>query len=556
MKPTDEEIINISEEEYKALIDRVHANTLSESDLKWIASILQAFRYIQVLLEQKKVVISKLKELFFGKKTEKDKKNPSSSASSASTPPASNDKPKTQEDLALDQIDPPIEGSANSTPGHGRRPASSWINPNKIEHCHACLKAGEICPNCEKGKLYPYSKPSVFARIVGTPPLGIELHKCARLRCNLCGKVFTAPVPKDVQDFPTSTPEANSVAAVTKYQAATPFNRFATVLVGYGVPVPRTRLYEMGALVAGSARPVFRALCTLAAQGELFQNDDTKVLVQALLAENKTAEAAGVDLKRKGMFTTGIISQVGEHRIFLYFTGRNHAGENLQRILQERIDGLTSPTHVSDRSSSNPPKGVEVDDGGCMDHLRREFHCLRGVFPTSCRYVIDELKTIYRADAIAKKKRMSPSERLDLHQQISLPVMKRLKLWGSAQLDEKKVEPNGPLGHAIKYLLKHYPALTLFTRKAGVPIANSACEQSLKTPIAIRKMAYFYKTLDGAEVAGLLCSLIQTCMFIKESVYDYFVALQRNEKDVSLFPEQWFPWNFRMRLKQLKSIEA
>lgn len=61
-----------------------------------------------------------------------------------------------------------------------------------------------------------------------------------RLRCNLCGDLFTAPAPKDVQDFPISTPEANSVAAIIKYQAATPFNRFANVLKGYGTPLPRS----------------------------------------------------------------------------------------------------------------------------------------------------------------------------------------------------------------------------------------------------------------------------------------------------------------------------
>lgn len=464
------------------------------------------------------------------------------------------DETKTKEDQTLDQLDPPQNEKDKTAPGHGRRSSDSWPNTTQVNHCHTCLKSGQICPNCQKGTLYPYNKPAVFARIVGNaPPLGIEIHSCDRLRCSLCGDLFTAALPKDVQDFLVSTPEANAVAAVTKYQAATPFNRFANVLKAYGVPLPRTRLYDMGASVAEDALPIFGALCRFAAQGELFQNDDTRVIVQTLLKENKIAEEAGVELERKGMFTTGIIAQAGGQRIALYFTGRNHAGENLAQILQERIQGLPLPTQVSDRLAANAPEGYEVDDGGCLDHLRREFYDIRMFFKSSCKYVLKELKIIYRADAIAKKKKMTASERLELHQEVSLAVMERIKDWGQKELDEKRVEPNGPLGKAIKYLIKHYPALTLFTRKEGVPIANSNCEQSLKTPIAVRKMAYFFKTVEGAAVAAVMFSFIQTCIYSNESVFDYFVAIQRNAKDIRKYPEQWFPWNFRERLKTLKS---
>jgi transposase len=582
MKPTTQ-VNSIDDADYEALIERVRISSLEERDRNWLVSILQTFRFIQSALEQKKVAVHKLKEMLFGKKTEKDKPKRGGKGSSkpgvtgaasgggvapsvdsvSSGPPSQsnsdlhpilapdqNESSKSPEEKALDLIAPP-ENPKSPPPGHGRRPSDSWENATEVKHCHDCLKKGQVCPKCNQGKLYPYKNPAVFVRIVGRAPLGIEVHSCDRLRCNRCGELFTAPVPQDVNKFPVSTPEANAVAAVTKYQAATPFNRFANVLTGYGVPLPRSRLYSMSASVAEDAHPVFTALCRFAAQGDLFHNDDTKGLVQALIKENNDAEQAGIELERKGMFTSGIIAQVKEHRIFLYFTGRNHAGENLQNILKQRAAGLPPPTQVSDRSTSNEAKGFDVDDGGCLDHGRREFYDIRHFFPTSCGYVLKELKTVYRADAIAKKKNLTPEGRLELHQKVSLPVMERIKKWGETQLDEKLVEPNGPLGKAIKYFLKHYPALTLFTRKENVPISNAACEQSLKAPIAIRKMAYFFKTVESALVASILLSLIQTCTYIGENVFDYFVALQRHSSDVRKKPEEWFPWNFRKRLKVL-----
>lgn len=585
-KPTDQTTINISETEYQALIERVQLSSLAEQDRQWIVSILQTFRFLQGELKHNQVALHKIKELCFGKKTEKDPsektKNKSLQARSLNsidevggpseetkngilaegdeklvdknlplTSDVSKNLPQTKEDQILDLLDPPNQDEGKRTPGHGRRPSDGWPNAKRVNHCHTGLKVGQICPECKEGKLYPYEKPSVFARIVGNTPLEIEVHQCDRLRCGLCGALFTAPLPKDVQNFPVATPEANAVAAITKYQAATPFNRFAQVLKAYGTPLPRSRLYDMAAELAEIALPIFGELCRFAAQGELFQNDDTKVIVQSLLQENQEAYKRGAPLERKGMFTTGIISQIGAHRVALYFTGRKHAGENLAAILQKRIQGLPPPTQVSDRLSANVPKGYQVDDGACLDHLRREFYGIRKSFQVSCRYILRELKIVYRADFIAKRKGMTAAERLKLHQEVSLPVMERIKEWGKKELEEKKVEPNGFLGRAINYLINHYVALTLFTRKEGVPIANSSCEQILKTPISIRKMAYFFRTVESAEVASIFFSLIQTCGYIEENTFNYFVAIQKNATDVRMNPSQWLPWNYRERLKIL-----
>jgi transposase len=576
MKPT-KPTINISEEEFKALIQRVQASSMAEQDRTWLVSILETFRFLQKMLEQKRVAVHKLKLLLFGPKTEKDKqkpkpalKDPSKAPAATHTAPAELSLTATAltvvpvatapaiptwsspEEGILDFLDPRPQSEAQpAIPGHGRRPPDSWPNAKPVHHCHDCLVSGQVCPLCKKGRLYDYYKPAVLTRIVGAPPLGVEIHTCDRLRCNACGALFTAPLPQEVQNFPVATPEANAVAVVTKYQAATPFHRFAKVLAGYGTPIPKSRLFDLCASVAVDALPVFTALCKFGAQGELFQNDDTRVKIQSLIQENKTAERAGIELKRKGMQMSSILAQVGEHRIALYFAGRKHAGENLAKILADRMSGLGPPTQVSDRLAANAPLGFEVDDGACLDHLRREFRDLLSFYPSSCRYVLNELKTIYRADHIAKTKKMNSSERLKLHQDVSLPVMQRLKVWGQSQLDQKEVEPNSPLGGAIRYLIKHFKALTLFTRKARVPIANSACEQSLKTPIAIRKLAYFFKTESGAEVACILLSLIQTCTYSGENIFEYLVAIQNHARAVRMTPEQWFPWNFRARLQEL-----
>jgi transposase len=112
-------------------------------------------------------------------------------------------------------------------------------------------------------------------------------------------------------------------------------------------------------------------------------------------------------------------------------------------------------------------------------------------FPDACRHVLEALGKIYHYDAQAKKNKLSAEERLGFHQQHSGPVMEDLHRWLSAQLEEKKVEPNSGLGGAIAYQLKHWGRLMLFLRQAGAPLDNNVCERSLKKAILHRKNSLF-----------------------------------------------------------------
>jgi len=51
--------------------------------------------------------------------------------------------------------------------------------------------------------------------------------------------------------------------------------------------------------------------------------------------------------------------------------------------------------------------------------------------------------------------------------------MEKLHVWLTAQLQEKKTEPNSGLGQAISYLLNHWRELTLFLRQPGAPLDNN-----------------------------------------------------------------------------------
>ena len=65
--------------------------------------------------------------------------------------------------------------------------------------------------------------------------------------------------------------------------------------------------------------------------------------------------------KRTGIFTSGIVSLWQNRKIALFFTGRQHAGENLADLLQRRAE-QSSPIQMCDALSRNTPKLTERSD--------------------------------------------------------------------------------------------------------------------------------------------------------------------------------------------------
>jgi hypothetical protein len=244
------------------------------------------------------------------------------------------------------------------------------------------------------------------------------------------------------------------------------------------------------------------------------------------------------------MFTSGILSSVEGRKIALFFTGCNHAGENLADVLGKRKSGLDPPIQMCDALSRNLPKALKTILANCLTHARRNFVDLLASFPEQCRYVIEILGKVYKNDQVTKDQKLSPDERLLYHQTHSKPLMDELEDWLHVQMEEKKVEPNSALGKAISYMQNHWKPLTLFLKVPNAPLDNNLCEQVLKRAILHRKNSLFFKTQRGAYVGDLFMSLIHTCSLAKVNPFDYLTALQEYASQVCKNPKNWMPWNY------------
>jgi transposase len=402
---------------------------------------------------------------------------------------------------------------------------------------HPTLRAGGPCPECadEKGKL-GLRQPSRIVRITAQPIFSATVFELQQLRCNLCGRVFTAPAPPEAGTAKYD-PKVGLMLGLLRFGIGLPHYRMEKMQKDFGVPLPQSTQWQLMKESAKDLEPVLPELIRVAATGELFYNDDTTMRVQSLKKEK-----AGSD--RTGIFTTSIISKVGDHQIALFYTGGNHAGENLDRVLQNRAAGLDKPIQMCDALSRNRSKEFEVLLSNCLPHGRRKFVDVADNFPAECQKVLESLSQVFKTDAQAKELNLSPQQRLCLHQEQSRPVMETLHAWMKELMDGRKVEPNSGLGEAIQYMLNHWEPLTLFLRVAGAPLSNNICERALKMAILHRKNSLGYKTENGARVGDLFMSLIHTCRLNGVNPLDYLTVLQSHAAAVKAKLADWLPWNY------------
>ena len=533
--PESAPLIDVSLEELEALLEQARP-TLSAEGYEKLRAAIRTLGYVTELLEKKETTLARLRELLCPASTEKTDKvlEQAGIETGEKKPPASE----------------PRAPPKRAAPGHGRNGAAAYRGAQKIRVPHATLQAGDRCPDprCD-GKVYPQRDPGVLVRIKGQAPVAATVYELEKLRCNLCGNVFTAEVPEEAGQKKYDE-SAASMIAMLRYGSGFPWNRLEGLEQSLGIPLPVATQCEIVAEMVLLLQPAFDELVRQAAQGELVHNDDTSMRVLSL-------ERGDVSPERSGVFTSGLVWIVHERRIALFFTGAEHAGENLADVPGERSGELPPPIQMCDALSRNVPKPSELLPtvvANCNAHGRRHFVKVTPSFPEPCRFVLETLREVYGYDAVARQRRMSAQERLQFHQEHSQPAMEKLHAWLEAQFAERNVEPNSGLGQAISYLLRHWEKLTLFLHRAGVPLDNNIVERALKKAILHRKNSLFYKTRNGARMGDLLMSLIHTCELNGVNAFDYLTELQRHAGEVKRDPAEWMPWNYRETLQRLGAV--
>jgi hypothetical protein len=388
-----------------------------------------------------------------------------------------------------------------------------------------------------------------------------EVHHFEQARCKLCGAIVRAEGDAAVliglgSNYITYDWTACAMLLVMHYFACTPSKRIESLHAGWGIPLPDANQWEIANTSSDLLFPLYKALERHGIQNGInLRIDDTGSMIievrRQIRAEIAALEQLGESTKnvRTGINATGVYLETEQGKVLLFFTGRHHASEIVDQLLEHRRANKKKLVKISDAASKNfsHDHQDDLEEAVCNAHAFLKFRAVKDKHPAEYALAGEVYKKVFDNDD--ETQGMSPDERMLYHREHSLPEMKRLKEMCKEKLKSKVVEPNAPLWEPITFIINQWERLTKFCEVPGVPLDTNVVEQMLIIPVRYLAGSFNYKTQNGADVGDLHMSLIATANANGVEPVAYLTECLRNHEDLAQRPEYYLPWAYRERLE-------
>ena len=332
------------------------------------------------------------------------------------------------------------------------------------------------------------------------------VHELARKKyaCTTCHEgVVTAPWRGKVIDKGLLGPGFLSHLITERFARHQPYYRLEGKYRAEGLELSRSVLCESMARCAELLAPIAEQLRQEVLASPVVHTDDTPVtLAQPQSSQDGSRQArVWVYLNPEGRHWyefTESRKRDGPARVFQDFTGY------LQADAYGGYDRLFFPGGATEVA--------------CWAHVRRKFVDAEVTDPTLAKQAIDRIRALFQIEAAAKE--LSDAARAELRAQQAQPLLEEFRAW--LALAETQALPKSPLGKAIGYAQKQWPALVRYVEDGRLAISNNAAERALR-PIAVgRKNWLFFQREGGGRTAAILMSLLVTAQAAGIHVGDYF----------------------------------
>lgn len=467
-------------------------------------------------------------------------------------------------------VDPELLEKKKKKPKKEEKTNLSLVAIKTTEIKHEDYEHGSSCPCCEGGTLYDTQNPGSQKEFEVKVQLTIHETLFQRLRCGKCGIYFTAK--NDNPSAERLTPETKVCFAVMRSEGGLPFHRSSHLFSMFGINLSKSLIFQGCEDVANAFELVMPCMRQEIANAPIFHIDDTTFNILEVSRREKDPNYKSGTLKNPNERLTSrasiIIGTDLDSNLIgcIFIPSEKHCGENFEDIIQLRTVKET-PLLMADMSTcSDSPdfkKNKKLDGilgyirAGCNDHSVVKLKEAAKSYPNEINPLLERYKKVYEFDKEFSK--YGHEYRLNMHKKFSLPIMEEMLNLAKGLLNgpdpRKKVEPNSSAGKALKYFVKYYSAFIKFTEILGAPLSNTAAERAAKKPILIRKNSYFFQTLNGAKVTGLLNTATHTCHMLGGNPYEYLLDLLKNIKQVKENPASWTPFMYYQRQQEDKNQE-
>ena len=156
----------------------------------------------------------------------------------------------------------------------------------------------------------------------------------------------------------------------------------------------------------------------------------------------------------------------------------------------------------------------------CHAHARRYFFEIKENYP-----VIEEYLILYKELFAVEHQARDFAELKSLREKKSKPIIKQMQKWLMENYLHARVESK--FKTAIEYTTKHWKELTLFLEIPEVPLTNNEAERTIRQAVMGRKNFYGSRSIDGADVAAIIYTIIESCKKVEIDPRQYLIQTIR-----------------------------
>jgi transposase len=336
-----------------------------------------------------------------------------------------------------------------------------------------------------------------------------------KFTCRDCEKISQAPAPFHCIPRAWAGPSLLAMIVFEKFGQHQPLNRQAERYALEGVPIALSTMADAVGSVRAALDPILRLVEAHVLAAERLHGDDTTAPV---LAAGKT------DTGRCWVYVRDDrpFGGAGPPAAMFYYS-HDRRGEHPQShlagysgILQaDAYDGYNK-LYQADR------KPAPIREAACWVHARRPFFAMADIEENARRKASGKkeiplspiaVEIVRRIDALFEVERSingkSPEERLAARREHSRPLVDALQVYMREQM--ARLSRGHDLVKAINYILKRWPAFTLFLNDGRVCLSNNAAERGLRGIALGRKSWLFCGSDRGGQRAAAMYSLVITC---------------------------------------------
>jgi transposase len=311
-----------------------------------------------------------------------------------------------------------------------------------------------------------------------------------------------------------------------------PLHRMERVYQRQGLFLHRSTLCDWMAACANLLRPLYDLMVSVAMQSRSLHTDDTTVKMQELVTHLLSTARMWVYLG----------DAAHPYNVFDFTLNRKRDGPqkflvNYQGYLHadafSGYDGLYLP---DPRTAA-----ARIIEVACNAHARRKFYEARGTDALRSHQALAYYRQLYELERQAKD--FSDAQRLQMRQELSLPILEQFHQWLLAQRPE--VLPKSPTGEAVSYALNNWEALRRYTEAGFLAIDNNVAEREMKKIAIGRKNWLSIGSPRGGQTAAVLFSFTSTCQRLGVEPWAYLqdvltrLPAMHIEQLSDLLPDHW-----------------